>query len=71
MQKLNKTLAALRRASEEGSHALLRHIYSKHPPKNKKHRLAAEPSTDNTKQLLSDAILHYQPDPKVGGPTGG
>ena len=59
--ELAQELAALNQAAG-ASLTLLRHIYEKHPPANPAHRLAEEPTVDNTKELLKQAVVHFHPD---------
>lgn len=59
LEELKSELEALEKASEEGYVALLRYVYSKHPPKNPEHSLTGD---GKTKKAVKMALLHYHTD---------
>lgn len=59
LEKLKPELEGLSKAFKEGYVALLKYVYSKHPPKNSKHVLIDD---GKTKKAVKFAILHYHPD---------
>ena len=59
LEELESELNALAEASADGYVALLRYVYSKHPPKNPEHTLTGD---GKTKKAMKMALLHYHTD---------
>jgi len=61
LNAMKKELDELRKKSEMGSSVLLKHVYSKHPPKNPAHVMGSLDG-EELKKSLQKAITHYHPD---------
>jgi len=59
IEKLKPELDGLQKAFEKGYVMLLKHVYSKHPPKNPEHTLTDE---GKTKKAVKMALMHYHTD---------
>ena len=59
LEELKSELNALAEASADGYVALLKYVYSKHPPKNPDHTLTGD---GKTKKAVKMALLHYHTD---------
>ncbi|KAK9786589.1 hypothetical protein WJX73_006927 [Symbiochloris irregularis] len=67
LEALKDELQALRKASEQGTHKLIAHLYKHHAPQDPTHK---EPScdADNIKKAVLTAIKHYHPDKSMKEP---
>ena len=59
IEQLKSDLDDLTKAFEKGYVMLLKHVYSKHPPKNPEHRLVDD---GKTKKAVKMALVHYHTD---------
>ena len=66
LNTLKPELKALKEAASQNWQALIKHCYSKHPPKANDLPFTIDPamllSAENGKSVLKKAILHYHPD---------
>ncbi|KAH7439817.1 hypothetical protein KP509_04G077700 [Ceratopteris richardii] len=63
MERLQEKVAALKKAEERGSEALLEHVYEQHPHPNLERNMVPCVSTPSEmKASLRKAIQHYHPD---------
>ncbi|KAH7439815.1 hypothetical protein KP509_04G077600 [Ceratopteris richardii] len=63
MERLQEKVAALKKAEERGSEALLKHVYDQHPHPNLERNIFPRVSTPSEiKVSLKKAIQHYHPD---------
>ncbi|CAG0896400.1 unnamed protein product [Darwinula stevensoni] len=60
IEKLKDLLQVVKEAADDSPYKLLRHVYSKHPPKKGKLKDPLDAST--LKKRLKKALVHYHPD---------